>query len=268
MSAKKTDKDVAELVANMRGISDVFFERLINDPGVCEEFLQTVLEMPKLRIKPETLVPQKDIKFIANRSVRVDAYVEDIEDSGFNVEVQRSDNCNHLKRARYNASAITVYRAQPGDEFDDVQELYVVYLTENDFIGEGRTIYHTEMTVKETGKALNDGLHEVFVNTEYNDGSKIARLMALFKQTEVNDAEFPNFTRHFNEVKNNPEEGRAMCREVEAYAEKRALEAAIQTFVKTSLRYGASNKKLITDLMVDYHLTEEEAKTALQEYRT
>ena len=75
----------------------------------------------------------------------------------------------HLKRARYNASAITVYRAQPGDEFDDVQELYVVYLTENDFIGEGRTIYHAEMTVKETGKALNDGLHEVFVNTEYND---------------------------------------------------------------------------------------------------
>ena len=57
-----------------------------------------------------------------------------------------------------------------------------------------------------------------------------------------------------------------MCREVEAYAEKRALEAAIQTFVKTSLRYGVSNKKLITDLMGDYHLTEEEAKTVLQDF--
>lgn len=228
--AKKnhSDKEVAKIVANMSGIKDIFFERLINDPGVCEEFLQTILKMPKLKIKPETLIPQKDIKFIANRSVRVDAYVEDIKDKGFNVEVQRADNCNHRKRARYNASALTVYRTYPSDEFDNVQDLYIIYLTENDFLHKGKTIYHAEMIIKETGEVLNDGLHEIFINTECDDGSKIARLMKLFKQTEVDDSEFPNYTRRFNEVKNNPEEEKAMCKEIEAYAEKKARAVAEQ----------------------------------------
>ena len=268
---RRTDEEVAELVAGLKGISDVFFERLINDPGVCEEFLQTVLEMPRLRIKPETLVPQKSIKFIANRSVRVDAYIEDEADRSFNIEVQRANDCDHIRRARYNASAITVYKSEPGDEFKDVQEVYVVYLTEDDFLKERRTIYHAEMVIRETGTALDDGLHEIFVNTQSDDGSKIARLMSLFEKTEVNDPEFPNFTRRFNEVKNDREEGEAMCREVEAYAEKRAAkaaaEAAIRQVVQTGLKYGASESKLETDLMVDHHLTEDEAKAAIAKYR-
>ena len=268
---RRTDEEVAELVAGLKGISDVFFERLINDPGVCEEFLQTVLEKPRLRIKPETLVPQKSIKFIANRSVRVDAYMEDEADRSFNIEVQRANDCDHIRRARYNASAITVYKSEPGDEFKDVQEVYVIYLTEDDFLKEGKTTYHAEMVIRETGKALEDGLHEVFVNTRSDDGSKIARLMSLFEKTEVNDPEFPNFTRRFNEVKNDREEVEAMCREIEAYAEKRAAEAAaeaaIRQVVRTGLKYGASEKKLMADLMVDHHLTEDEAKATIKKYR-
>ncbi|MBQ9361709.1 MAG: PD-(D/E)XK nuclease family transposase [Lachnospiraceae bacterium] len=268
---RRTDEEVAELVAGLKGISDVFFERLINDPGVCEEFLQTVLEMPRLRIKPETLVPQKSIKFIANRSVRVDAYIEDETDRSFNIEVQRANDCDHIRRARYNASAITIYKSEPGDEFKDVQEVYVIYLTEDDFLKEGRTIYHAEMVIRETGKALEDGLHEVFVNTQSDDGSKIARLMALFEKTEVDDPEFPNFTRRFNEVKNDREEGEAMCREVEAYAEKRAAkaaaEAAIKQVIQTCFKHNISEKKIIVDLMVDHHLTEDEAKAAIEKYR-
>ena len=52
--------------------------------------------------------------------------------------------------------------------------------------------------------------------------------MKLFKQTEVDDSEFPNYTRRFNEVKNNPEEEKAMCKEIEAYAEKKARAVAEQ----------------------------------------
>ena len=148
-----------------------------------------------------------------------------------------------------------------------MQEVYVIYLTEDDFLKEGKTTYHAEMVIRETGKALEDGLHEVFVNTRSDDGSKIARLMSLFEKTEVNDPEFPNFTRRFNEVKNDREEVEAMCREIEAYAEKRAAEAAIRQVVRTGLKYGASEKKLMADLMVDHHLTEDEAKATIKKYR-
>ena len=169
---RRSLEEQKKIVAKFRGIDDVFFELLIDDPGVCEEFLQTVLEKPGLHIKPETLKPQKDIKYLVNRSIRVDAYVEGKEDIVFNIEVQRSDACNHVKRARYNASAITVKRSEPGDDFEHVQELYIIYLTEHDFLEGGKTIYHATMTVQETGEVLEDGLHEVYVNTACNDGSK------------------------------------------------------------------------------------------------
>ena len=87
------------------------------------------------------------------------------------------------------------------------------------------------MTVKETGKVLNDGLHEIYVNTVCNDGSRIARLMAHFQETEVNDPEFPNYSRKMYSLKHDPKEVERVCKLVQDYAEKekrRALYSLIQ----------------------------------------
>lgn len=48
-----------------------------------------------------------------------------------NIEVQRSDNDDHLRRVRFNASSITVKDSEPGTKFDDVLELYVVYMVKD-----------------------------------------------------------------------------------------------------------------------------------------
>ena len=93
----------------------------------------------------------------------------------------------------------------------------MVYLTENDFLKGNRTIYHAAMTVRETGEVLEDGLHEIYVNTAYNDGSKIARLMTHFKETEVNDPEFPEYSRRMYSLKNDPKEVRKVCKLLEDY---------------------------------------------------
>ncbi len=52
----------------------------------------------------------------------MDAYVEGEEDTVFNVEIQKSNDTNHVKRARYNAACITVKRSEPGDRFDDIHK--------------------------------------------------------------------------------------------------------------------------------------------------
>ena len=199
---RKTVDEVRQIVLSRRGIDDVFFECLVSDPGMCEELLQVVLQNPKLRIKPETLCPQKDFRYLANRSIRADAFVEGVEDVVFNVEIQRSDSCDHLRRVRYNGSAITIARSEPGDSFDDVQELYVIYITENDFLKGGKTVYHSVTIAEETGQRLDDGLHVVYINAEVGDGSKIARLMALFKESgmEIDDPEFPEYSRRYTEL--------------------------------------------------------------------
>ena len=44
------------------------------------------MENPQLKVKPETLVAQKSLRNLAKRSVRLDAYIEGIEDKVFNIE--------------------------------------------------------------------------------------------------------------------------------------------------------------------------------------
>ncbi len=241
---RRSLEEQKKLVAEFRGIDDVFFELLIEDPKVCEEFLQTVLDNSCLHIKPETLVPQKDVKFLVNRSIRVDAYVEGEEDVVFNIEVQRSDECDHVKRVRYNASSITVSKSEPGDDFGDIQELYIIYLTENDFLRGNRTIYHAAMTVKETGETLSDGLHEIYVNTAYNDGSKVSRLMAHFKEEEVDDPEFPEYSRKMYSLKNDPKEVRKVCKLMEDYGTKRERRFAFGLIEKGKLTLEDAIKEL------------------------
>ena len=220
---RKTDDEVMQIIRNLRLIDDVLFEKFMEDYAACEELLQVILENPQLKVKPETLVAQKSLRNLAKRSVRLDAYIEGIEDKVYNIEIQRSDNCNHVKRVRYNASTITVNKSEPGDEFEDVQDVIIIYISEFDMFGAGKTVYHVENVVKETGKTVNDGLMSVYVNTEVIDNTLIGELMQCFLKTDFEDNNFPNISRRMRELKHG-EEDEIMCKSVEEYAERKAIE--------------------------------------------
>lgn len=239
----------------------------MEDADACEEILQVIMDNPNLKIKKETLAGQKSIKNLVNRSIRVDAYVEGHEEEIFNVEVQKQDSDNHVKRVRYNASAITVNRSEPGDDFEHVQELYVIYISRFDVLKNGRTISHAEMTCVETGEPVNDGLHEIYVNTAVKSDSKVSRLMEWFTKNEMDDSEFPKMSNRVYEIKHNPKEVDAMCELIEEYAEKRASEAAIKAAIKATVEelreFGATDEKIAQRLKVKYELDDTEIETYL-----
>ena len=89
---------------------------------------------------------------------------------------------------------LTAKESNPRDRFEDVSELYVVYISEFDFLEGGRTIYHIEKRIRETEQVVDDGLHEIFVNTVVDDGTDIAELMACFTQKMVDNPKFPEFS--------------------------------------------------------------------------
>ena len=166
-----------------------------------------------------------------------------------NIEVQRSDNDDHLKRVRFNASSITVKESQVGDRFEDVAEVYVVYISEFDIFDRERTIYHVENVIRETGEQVDDGLHRIFVNTIYNDGSDIADLMSCFTQKQVNNPKFPVLTRRMNELKN--EEGglNIVCEVMQKYEKIAAEDAAKKErieAIQNMIELGLSEEKILT----------------------
>ncbi|MDE7273781.1 MAG: Rpn family recombination-promoting nuclease/putative transposase [Lachnospiraceae bacterium] len=218
-----TGKTVQEIIDNITVMDDTFFHKLVEDKGFCEELLQVVLGNPNIRLIEATA--QKSLRNIRGRSVVLDAHCVDISDKHFDLEMQRKDDDDHQKRVRYNSSNMDTYIAEKGTKFEQIPDIYVIYITKNDFFCEGRTIYHVDRILRETGKFVYNGVNEIYVNTEIDDGSNIAELMKIFKSPAIpHNSKFPRICsgiRNLKEGKGRDE----MCALVEEYAEQKVKEA-------------------------------------------
>ena len=258
---KLTNEQKKVKVRDFRPIDDVFFEVLAQNPKVCQEMLRTILEDDDLVVT--SVITQSDERNIYGRSVRMDALCQLGDGTKCNIEVQRSDNDNHLKRARFNAASITVRDSEPGISFEEVLELYIIYISEFDFLKGGKTIYHVEKVLKETGEVIDDGLHEIFVNTVIDDGTDIAELMSCFTKKEVKNVKFPVLSSEVMRLKQTEGGVQVVCEVMQRY-EKLAVDEAMHiermNQIKKMIQKGCT-KEFILDL--DY--TEEEYAEAERE---
>lgn len=233
-------------VQKLRPIDDVFFEKLIEDKGVCEEILRVILKDPKLEVLSVT--PQSSIKNLWGRSVRLDAFCK-LQDGGFcNIEVQKSDNDDHVRRVRYNAACITSNNTKAGSNFLQVPNVTMIYISAFDVFGNGKTIYHCATVCEETDEVVDNGLREIYVNTAINDGSTIAELMDCFKQTNVNNKKFPMLSQKVWYFKNDEGGVNTMCKVMEDYAKEQVNEAVLdeqKKRVKLVFDLGCSIEKAI-----------------------
>lgn len=258
---RKTDSEKQQIVLDLVLMDDAMFESMCQSPEFVEELLQTILNDSKLHIKSETLMAQKSIRNLRGRSIRMDAYVEGQEGNAFNVEVQKSDNCNHVKRVRYNASLITAQRTEPGDTFEDVQSLCMIYISEKDIFHKQRTLYHVQDTIIETGDLVDNGLKEIYVNTEVQDNTKVAALMGLFHKKELDNLDkelFPNTYTQFTKLKNDNREVARMCDKIQNYAKKEAIYSAIEIYDE---EFALDRKEIISKIMKRFKITSQEAES-------
>ena len=214
--------EVESIVAQLRAIDDIMFRKLCENIAFVEEILRVILEDDKITVVE--VIPQNSLQNLRGRSVILDAYCKLGNGSYCNVEVQRSDSDDHFRRVRYHAACITANVVDPGEQFEQVDDLVVVYISEFDPFDEGRTVYHVRNMVEETGRAVLDGLREIYVNTKYNDGSEIAELMQCLLEPVVTNPKFPALAQELQAEKGNVKGDESMCKLVEEYAQKRAKE--------------------------------------------
>ena len=156
--------------------------------------------------------------------------------------------------------------SEPGERFEDILDLYIVYITEFDFLKGGKALYHVDKVVRENGMVVDDGLHEIFVNTVIDDGSDISALMSCFLRKEVNNPRFPKLSNEVTRLKTTQGGASAVCEVMEKYAKEYAEETAIRTKIEAYLELGASKEKTIKVLMEQYNLTEQTAIENYNEY--
>lgn len=240
-----------EKVKDFRPIDDAFFETLADDIAFCEEILRVILNDDKLTV--QNVIVQSSKKNIYGRSVRLDALCTLGNGTKCNIEVQRADNDDHLKRVRFNASSITVTDSQKGKKFNSIDNLYIVYISEFDIFKKGYTLYHVDSVIRETSDIVDDGLERIFVNTEIKDGTDVSELMSCFTQTQVDNPKFPIFSNRMNFLKNAEGGLNAVCEVMEKY-EKIAVEKAVKE---------ANIKAIIT--MIEFNIPKDNILTKYSE---
>lgn len=264
----ETTEEKIKLIAPLRPIDDIFFEVLATDKLVCQEIIRTILQDDKIIV--EEVIVQDSLKNIYGRSVRLDALCILGNGTRCNVEVQRSDNDNHLKRARFNASSITVKDSMVGEKFQTVKDVIIIYISQFDFLGKGLCTYHIDKVIRETGDVVDDGLSEIFVNTAIDDKSDIAELMKCFLQQKVNNPKFPELSRKTEEIKETGRGASTMCDFMEKYMEESKAEGIaegkIRATIKTAKEFGATDDLIIKSLIKNCNLSKTEAKEELQNY--
>ena len=207
-----------EFVQKLRPIDNAFFPVLGQDPGVMEEILRVILNDDTLTV--EKVIAEYTLPNLPGRGVRLDSFCETGDGHRINVEVQKADDDDHIRRCRYNAAGMTWKEAEKGTRFKDLPDVCVVYITEHDFLHGGRTVYHVDKILRENGSIIDDGSSVIYVNTAVNDGSAISDLMRCFLQKTVNDPSFPRLSEKVHQYKNTEKGAAEMCEELERYIDE------------------------------------------------
>lgn len=178
-----------------------------------ELVLRIIMEKPDLQVID--VRTQVFVENLLNRSVRLDILATDSAGDKYNIEIQRADKGAGKKRARYNSSMMDVNLLKKGDNFDQLPEIYVVFITEHDVMGKGNPVYQIERCILGTGERFDDGSHILYVNGAYRDETPIGRLMHDFSCTDPSEMYYGVLADRVRFFKESKEGIAIMCKVME-----------------------------------------------------
>mgnify|MGYP002537154031 CR=1 FL=1 len=168
--------------------------------------------------------------------MRLDILATDEAGRVYNIEVQRSDKGAGAKRARYNSSLIDANITEPGDNYENLNETYVIFITEHDVLKAGQPIYHIDRMIQETSASFGDGSHILYVNGKYRGDDEVGKLMHDFSCTDPDDMNYEILAKKARYFKEEKEGVASMSQILEDMRNEVAKETAKATAKETAER--------------------------------
>ncbi|MEG2018217.1 MAG: Rpn family recombination-promoting nuclease/putative transposase [Clostridium sp.] len=144
---------------------DFLFAKVMSDKEVCKELLEKLLEIKICKIEmPEN---QKTIDLLLeSKGIRLDVYVQDENNTVYNIEMQRGDKKNLPKRLRYYQGNIDLDLIQKGEYYMKLAKSYIIFICTFDLFSKGRHKYTFETVCTEDNSIkLNDDAQKIILNT-------------------------------------------------------------------------------------------------------
>lgn len=226
-----------------------------------ELLLDVILQRSDLKVLEVTAQREYKNPMPGGRSITIDIYAVDGNGKVYNIEVQRASAGADVRRARFHSSMIDTKMLKAGQEFKEIHDFYVIFITAGDVMGAGHPLHHVNRTVGETGACFNDGSHIIYVNGSYkDDNDPVGKLMHDFRCLNSADMFYPILAKQVNYFKETEGGQKIMCQVFEELAEKRAEEARIEEKKASVLRMIARGKLTVEEIAEDADLPVEVVK--------
>lgn len=235
-TVKKISLRVRREIRKLSLMDNAFMNLVLEDNIPCtEEILRIILSKEDLSVK--SVRTQKMFQGFS-RSVYLDVYAEDSKGVIYNIEIQQADDGADARRTRFHTGMIDVHALKAGQDFRELPEVYVIFITRNDVLGLNQAIYTIHKYIDGSLKRFDDGAHVIYINgSAENDGTEIWKLIHDLRSTEPEDMYLPKLSERVRFLKEGEEGVNAMSNyfdERQAKAVEKAVEkAAIATEKKT-----------------------------------
>ena len=240
-----------ELIENFRLMDDTFMSKCLeNAPECIELMLRIIIGKKDLKVvKSQTEYP---IKSLQGRGVRFDIFARDSKDREYDIEIQRADRGAEPRRARYNSALMDANALKSGEDFGKLRDTFVIFIAENDVMGDGQEVYVYDRTERKSRKLLHDGTHIIYVNGATKSDSEIGRLVHDLLCSNPDEMHFDILKKRVGQFKNSEEGRHYMCEAMERLrsegkAEGKA-EGKRETMLATAMRMLKSGMLTLKDV--------------------
>ena len=201
------------IIKNFTLMSDIFMRNVFKKRECLEYVLQVIMEKQDLYVIDQVI--QKDYKNLQGRSAVMDCVAKDSAGKQFDVEIQQDNEGASPKRARYHSGLMDMNTLNPGQDFEELPESYVIFITRDDILGYGLPIYHIDRQIKELEEAFQDEAHIIYVNSRKQDDTELGRLMHDLHCKKADEMHSPILAKRVYELKETQKGVELMCHEME-----------------------------------------------------
>lgn len=196
--------------------SDLFFGKVMEDGLACQELIRILTGERGLIVRKSK--SQYSLRNLETHSIVLDVLAEAENQKLIGIEIHLEEDEDHLRRSRFNLGCIDVNFLEKGSPYKEIPDVYMIYITEKDFLEGNRGIYRVEKTACEVRKIVEDGVCEFYVNLSVEpDDADQASLLHFIRQSDSHyqTSVFPHLAAKVTQMKEEKENVEIMCKIME-----------------------------------------------------
>lgn len=245
---------------------------LENNLELCKELLELILDI-KIK-KVELADSQKRIELTYDgKGVRLDVYVNDSENTVYDIEMQTTKQNELPKRTRYYQGMIDLNSIQKGMDYSELKKTYVIFICLKDVFGKNLPIYtFNSICEQDHSIRLGDEATKVILNAE---GSRegLSENMCRFLDYLIGKKATDSFTQKLQDAvdsaiakKEWEVQYMTFAMRIREERKEASFETKVENTIEIAKELNADHNTIIMLLQKKVNLSPEEAEEALNDY--